>query len=195
MRWHFTFFIALSGAAPKLADPDFHYVRDVAAENVIQRVAVATLVANTAYIPGAIALAASVRDQDPTVPLVCVTIVAEEGASGGVDHAGVQWIEHGGWLVHEVPSSLAVRCSPSETGSMARFTLGCTKLHLWSLADFDQVLYLNADSFVRPSGGFNARATLHQFRDVAFAAKPTPPDSKVANLHCSRNFLYLQNLF
>jgi len=148
-------------------------------ENVTPRVAVATLVANNPYISGAIALAASVREQDATVPLVCLTIFADEGARGGVGRADVEWIKHSGWSVHEVPSSLAVRCTPSGTGGIARFALGCAKLHLWNLLDFDQVLYLDADSFVRPSGGFNARSTLAQFRDVIFAAKPTPPDSKV----------------
>jgi hypothetical protein len=126
-----------------------------------------------------------VRAQDAAMPLVCVVVVAEAGLSGGLDRAAVAWLERGGWRTHAVPGSSAVRCTPAGPGGLARFALGCAKLHLWSLTGFDQVLYLDADSFARAAGGFDARATLDRFQHVLFAAKPTPPDSKVRIPPCT----------
>jgi len=150
--------------------------------------AVATLVATDEYVDGSIALAASLRTSKKiaALPLAAIVVVAGgeggAGARSGVSPSRLPWISAAGWAVHPVAAADAVRCAPAGGEGMARFTNGCAKLHLWGELSgvFEQVLYVDADSFAR--GAFDAGALLAAFAASSadlFAAKPVPPTSQL----------------
>ena len=159
------------------------------------RAAYATLVTNADYARGALALARSLRSVGATAPLV---VLATPGA------AGLESLARAGAQVREVAplplsASFKARHSRRAQHEAAPFTKGTKpvfhdpldnfqKLRLWSLEDYDRLIFLDADAvvvkpierlfhypdFAAAPNLYETLADFHRLNSGVFTVTPAP---------------------
>ena len=129
----------------------------------IEKLAFVTLISgeeSSGYVQGAAALATSLDAVNSTIARVCMV-------TDDVPKQSVEVLELRGYKVVEVK---AVACRPSRSISVIRKTDAynnyCTKVQIWTLTDYDKLIFLDADALV-------LRNIDHLFDlDSAFAVAP-----------------------
>lgn len=110
--------------------------------------AVVTLVTTSEYALGAVALGRTIRVVSPSLHLVA--LVAPHGVGGKeLGAMEIGWMEDAGWKIKRVS------CLEREEGSQGLkeiavrkdlISVAYTKIHAWSLEEYDRVLFLDADT-------------------------------------------------
>ncbi|KAH6898863.1 family 8 glycosyl transferase [Thelonectria olida] len=101
-----------------------------------------TLLTNDGYVPAALVLAKSLRNTDTTLPLVVLVV---PGTVSDESRKKLQVLYDD---IIEVPAISGISNNNLMTIGRPDLHLTLTKLNLWSLAQYERVLYLDADTLV-----------------------------------------------
>ena len=101
------------------------------------REAYITMVTSTEYVIGALVMAHSLKTTGTTKPLLCMV-------TNALGQQDLDSLRAGGLLPLVVDLILA----PCESGIREWADVGYTKLNLWSLTDWDKLVYIDADCLI-----------------------------------------------
>ncbi len=114
--------------------------------------AIATLVSTREYALGAVVLARTLRATNRAVKtgeIALVALVPPHGVGGReISDLEAGWMEHAGWKV------VRVECLTHVDGHNRGFlrpdlaSVSYSKLHLWTLVEYDRVVFIDADALV-----------------------------------------------
>mmetsp|Transcript_12570 Transcript_12570/g.19453 ORF Transcript_12570/g.19453 Transcript_12570/m.19453 type:complete len:347 (-) Transcript_12570:87-1127(-) len=158
-----------------------------------KNVAVVTLLTTSVYVPGAEVLAHSLKLVNATGDRVLMYVGPEEDARSDLTEEHIDDLRLAGWnriisLTKE--SRTYTECKVSEknlervmSSGIARYWGTCSKFAIWTLTDYDAVVYLDADSLVLNNFDFVYNYTLEGYDNFLFAQGTpgcweTPPNCK-----------------
>lgn len=131
-----------------------HSVADEAEKNV----AVATLVTTSAYVAGAEVLAASLKKVNAIGERILFYVLPEDDPRSDLTEQGLIDLGDAGWNTRRLSKEDGTfsECIVSETEqnivyatpTIKRYWGTCSKFAIWSLTDYDAVIYIDADSLV-----------------------------------------------
>ena len=125
-----------------------------------RRVAVVTLITTSVYIPGAQVLVESLKRVNATGDKILLWVSSEDDGRSDLTHDHMQDLTDAGWTktiqLTEQDGTLT-SCQVSESqqamiettpglAGVARYWGTCNKFAMWTLTDYDAVIYLDADS-------------------------------------------------
>eukprot|EP00871_Galdieria_phlegrea_P005853 jgi/Galph1/755/GphlegSOOS_G5474.1 len=126
-----------------------------------QKVAIATLVTSSFYVPGALTLMKSFQNaaKDDLVAHFgydCLCLVTDK-----VPEQDVLYLKHAGWTMRQVRQMPVDGCSSSDLVS-EHFMECYNKIWLWSMEEYAGILYIDSDAII-------TRPISHIFRALSFS--------------------------
>ncbi|EME32231.1 glycogenin glucosyltransferase-like protein [Galdieria sulphuraria] len=133
------------------------------------KVAIATLVTATFYVPGALTLlksfqGAAKEELSANFDFDCVCLVTDR-----VEASEVRYLKQAGWLIKHVHRLPVLGCSEEDLVS-EHFMECYQKLWLWTMEEYVGILYIDADAIVTRPVSHIFRAL--SFSPIGFAAAP-----------------------
>lgn len=156
--------------------------------NVREKVAVVTLVTTSAYAAGAMVLAHSLNRVNATGDRVLLYVLPEDDARSDLSSNTLQDLQDAGWtttiqltkknhtfteckMSPELKQAIQAQ-NPQLLASLERYWGTCGKFAVWTLTQYDAVVYMDADSIALHNFDFVYEYILKE--GAAFAAHGTP---------------------
>eukprot|EP00814_Leptocylindrus_danicus_P020324 CAMPEP_0116045658 /NCGR_PEP_ID=MMETSP0321-20121206/27754_1 /TAXON_ID=163516 /ORGANISM="Leptocylindrus danicus var. danicus, Strain B650" /LENGTH=319 /DNA_ID=CAMNT_0003527043 /DNA_START=155 /DNA_END=1114 /DNA_ORIENTATION=- len=146
-------------------------------------VAVVTLVTTSSYVPGAEVLAESLQRVNAIGDRVLLYVPPEEDDRSDITVQHLRDLELAGWNKLQpltTENGKFSKCKGAELvanveelSTMARYWGTCSKLALWSLVEYDKVIYIDADSIVLNNFD-HLYDIIQQSKGINFAAQQSP---------------------
>ena len=121
-----------------------------------KNVAVATLVTTSQYVAGAQVLIASLDSVHAMGDRILFYLLPEDDARSDITTQNVANLQDAGWETRRLDKETYSECKVSqseqylvdETPTISRYWGTCSKFAIWSLVEYDSVIYIDADSLV-----------------------------------------------
>lgn len=162
----------------------------------LKRFAFVTLATSDEYVLGALTLLSSLRehrhalsspsrsslDFDRDVDFVALV----ESLSSEAEFT----LQRFGWSLHRV-ARLSCWSPATTSANVPRYLVTCDKLHAFALAQYERVIYIDADSLVLSTDALLALFVEH--RDVVLRAVPSPSSASPDDDHASDDLRVLRD--
>lgn len=154
-------------------------------QKVAKKVAIATLVTTSSYVAGAEVLAESLANVGALGDRILFYVLPEDDTRSDITEEHLKDLRDAGWqtrrlskedgtfsecLVPEAQRDLIEKEAPT----IKRYWGTCSKFAIWTLTEFDAVIYLDADSVVVNNFDFVFDLVLKEEKEIAFFAQGSP---------------------